>query len=141
MTAHDLFVRQYTKPQGAYFVFVQTRKIQLPLDCVYPASLAGKTRDFKICWFLIREFGVTAIPGNGTYWGIFSFRFHRAFGGLDGSLSVHETNLRASFLAFYCNEVKTAEEYLRFVVCKTDSEIDLAKERLRGLKHFVVKDR
>ena len=43
-------------------------------------------------------------------------------------------------LAFYYSTTKTAEEYLRFVVCKTDSEIDVAKDRLRGLKPFLAND-
>lgn len=44
-------------------------------------------------------------------------------------------------LAFYCSNTNLAGRYLRFVVCKTDSEIDLAKERLRGLKIFLVSDK
>ena len=54
---------------------------------------------------------------------------------------MHEANLCGSVLAFYPSSTKIAEDYLRFVVCKTDSEIDLAKERLRGLKPFLVDDK
>ena len=42
-----------------------------------------------------------------------------------------------SLTAFFRSETKMAEEYLRFVVCKTDAEIDLAKDRLRGLKPYM----
>lgn len=45
-----------------------------------------------------------------------------------------------NFLAFYYSTTKTAEEYLRFVVCKTDSKIEIARDRLRGLKPFLAND-
>ena len=30
-----------------------------------------------------------------------------------------------------------AEDYLRFAVCQTDEKLEMAKERLRGLKGFM----
>jgi kynurenine aminotransferase len=57
-----------------------------------------------LCWFLIKELGVAAIPPT----------------------------------EFYTKEnEKEAENYLRFAVCKEDSVLDAAKERLRGLKKFM----
>ena len=32
-----------------------------------------------------------------------------------------------------------AENYLRFAVCKEDDVLETAKDRLRGLKKFIVK--
>lgn len=41
--------------------------------------------------------------------------------------------------AFYHGEnAALGDDFLRFIVCKTDSEIDLAKERLLGLKSFIA---
>lgn len=39
---------------------------------------------------------------------------------------------------FYTDEnCKIVEDYLRFAVCKTDDVLELAKERLRGLKKYI----
>ena len=82
-------------------MFVQTRKIQLPLDYDYPASVADRARDVKLCWFLVQEFGVTAIPGSGTYL-IFLSKHHPTLKAkahpLENQVSVQETDLRRSIL-------------------------------------------
>lgn len=39
---------------------------------------------------------------------------------------------------FYTDENKwMAEDYLRFAVCQTDEKLEIAKERLRGVKRFM----
>lgn len=69
---------QYVKPEGAYFVFVNITKIALPLDYAFPPSVAQKSRDYKVCWYLIQEHGVSSIPGSGE-----SHRLFHLFGLLD----------------------------------------------------------
>jgi len=40
---------------------------------------------------------------------------------------------------FYTDEnAYIAEDYLRFAVCKEDDVLELAKERLRGLKKYIT---
>lgn len=41
---------------------------------------------------------------------------------------------------FYTDEnAHIAEDYLRFAVCKNDDILETAKERLRGLKKYIVR--
>lgn len=41
---------------------------------------------------------------------------------------------------FYTDEnARIAEDYLRFAVCKNDDVLETAKERLRGLKKYIVR--
>ncbi len=37
-------------------------KVQIPDDYQMPAHVAHRPRDFKLCWFLITELGIAAIP-------------------------------------------------------------------------------
>ncbi|KAL9066664.1 MAG: hypothetical protein Q9161_007423 [Pseudevernia consocians] len=57
---------QYTEPQGGYFVLVNTSKIRIPEDYVFPAELQDKPRDYRLSWFIIQELGVAAIPTSGS---------------------------------------------------------------------------
>ncbi|KAJ5665878.1 arylformamidase [Penicillium maclennaniae] len=41
--------------------------VKLPSDYPFPAHVAGRPRDFKLCWFLIHEVGVAAIPPTEFY--------------------------------------------------------------------------
>ncbi|KAF2762293.1 PLP-dependent transferase [Pseudovirgaria hyperparasitica] len=52
----------YSDPEGGYFVLVNMAKVQLPEDYVFPDIVADRPRDFKLCWYLIKELGVAAIP-------------------------------------------------------------------------------
>ena len=52
----------YSDPQGGYFVLVNMAKVKLPEDYPFPEHVATRPRDFKLCWWLIKEFGVAAIP-------------------------------------------------------------------------------
>ncbi|GAB7342259.1 hypothetical protein MBLNU457_g0501t1 [Dothideomycetes sp. NU457] len=52
----------YSDPEGGYFVLVNLKKIQLPEDYDFPPHVASRPRDFKLCWFILAELGVAAIP-------------------------------------------------------------------------------
>lgn len=48
------------------------------------------------------------------------------------------TKLSHGPLDFYSSEnAHLAEDYLRFAVCKDDEVLELAKERLRGLRKYL----
>lgn len=47
-----------------------------------------------------------------------------------------EANWQAAF--YHGENAALGDDFLRFIVCKTDPEIDLAKERLLGLKSFIA---
>ena len=104
MLASDL-VKQYSDPEGGYFVLVNLSRVQLPSDYDFPPHVAERRRDFQLSWFLIMELGIAAIPPT----------------------------------EFYTPEnAHLAENYLRFAVCKDDSVLENAKERLRGLKQYLI---
>ena len=96
---------QYSDPEGGYFVLANMSSVKLPEDYPFPPHVASRPRDFKLCWFLIHEVGVAAIPPTEFY-----------------------TDANAHI----------AEDYLRFAVCKNDDVLETAKERLRGLKKYIV---
>lgn len=52
----------YSDPEGGYFVMANLSKVKLPDDYTFPPHVANRPRDFKLCWFLIKELGVAAIP-------------------------------------------------------------------------------
>ncbi|PSK37292.1 hypothetical protein B9Z65_2034 [Elsinoe australis] len=52
----------YSKPDGGYFVLVNLSKVQLPEGYDFPPHVANRPRDFKLCWFMIKELGIAAIP-------------------------------------------------------------------------------
>lgn len=60
-------VSKYTEPEGGYFVLVNLSRVQIPSDYVFPAHIEQRRRDFKLCWFLIQEIGVAAIPPSEFY--------------------------------------------------------------------------
>ncbi|KNG81044.1 hypothetical protein ANOM_010814 [Aspergillus nomiae NRRL 13137] len=95
----------YSDPEGGYFVLANMSSVKLPEDYPFPPHVASRPRDFKLCWFLIHEVGVAAIPPTEFY-----------------------TDANAHI----------AEDYLRFAVCKNDDVLETAKERLRGLKKYIV---
>lgn len=37
-------------------------KVQLPEGYDFPPHVANRPRDFKLCWFMIKELGIAAIP-------------------------------------------------------------------------------
>ncbi|KAH0543914.1 hypothetical protein FGG08_001815 [Glutinoglossum americanum] len=107
----------YSEPEGGYFVLVNLKKVRMPAGYDFPPHVAGRPRDFKLSWFLIKEVGVAAIPPTGQ-----------------------STDEAVPFYSeFYTVEnAHIAENYLRFAVCKNDDVLETAKERLRGLRKFIV---
>ncbi|KAJ5415694.1 hypothetical protein N7465_004389 [Penicillium sp. CMV-2018d] len=57
----------YSDPEGGYFVLVNMASVKLPADYPFPPHVASRPRDFKLCWFLIHEVGVAAIPPTEFY--------------------------------------------------------------------------
>ena len=97
-------IPQFSDPQGGYFVLANLSKVQLPSDYDFPPHVASRPRDFRLCWFILKELGVAAIPPT----------------------------------EFFTDEnANLAEDWLRFAVCKEDSVLEDAKERLRGLKAYI----
>lgn len=59
-----------------------------------------------------------------------------ALQGCSVAISSTGANWQAAF--YHGENAALGDDFLRFIVCKTDSEIDLAKERLLGLKSFIA---
>lgn len=58
----------YSVAQGGYFLLVNFAKVKLPEDYVFPEDVtAGRAKDFKLAYWLIKEFGVVAIPPTEFY--------------------------------------------------------------------------
>ncbi|GIC90792.1 kynurenine--oxoglutarate transaminase [Aspergillus udagawae] len=57
----------YSDPEGGYFVLANMSSVKLPEDYPFPPHVASRPRDFKLCWFLIHEVGVAAIPPTEFY--------------------------------------------------------------------------
>ncbi|KAA8901376.1 pyridoxal phosphate-dependent transferase [Sphaerosporella brunnea] len=57
----------YTEPDGGYFVLVNLSKVKIPEGYEFPPHVAERPRDFQLCWFLIKELGVAAIPPTEFY--------------------------------------------------------------------------
>ena len=102
-------------------------KIRYPAHYPFPPAILHKTRDWRLCWFLLQEFGVATIPVSGR-----SLENPVIYGLED------EAYIMCATIAYLSNgNSHVAADYLRFVACKTQAEIDLAKERLRGLKKYL----
>ncbi|KAF1801523.1 pyridoxal phosphate-dependent transferase [Mucor lusitanicus] len=57
----------YTMPEGAYYILVNTSKIQIPKDFEFPEILNDRGADFKMCYWLTKHIGVCAIPPSEFY--------------------------------------------------------------------------
>jgi len=58
---------KYTLPQGSYFVLLDISGLDIPDNYPFPDSLNGRGRDFKACWFMAMELGVSSIPVSEFY--------------------------------------------------------------------------
>ena len=115
-------------PEGGYFVCVHTSKIIVPADYVFPLDILKLEKDFRLAWFLIRELGVASVPISGSSLTAILIRYQNDVCNL----------LRPARLDFYSIKNRSiAAEYLRFSICQRDEVLDLAKERLRGLRRFL----
>lgn len=58
----------YTIPDGGYFVMVNFSKVQVPDDYEFPDEVVvGRAKDYRVAYWLIKEFGVVAIPPTEFY--------------------------------------------------------------------------
>lgn len=112
----------YSIPEGGYFVMVNLAKIKLPEGYDFPPHVASRPRDFQLSWFLIKEVGLAAIPPTEFF------------------TDEHAYMVSFDVLWNGCATVLTprqAEDWLRFAVCKNDDVLELAKERMRGLRKYI----
>ncbi|KAF8640030.1 hypothetical protein AX17_001272 [Amanita inopinata Kibby_2008] len=65
--AFDRLGLKYTLPEGTYFVLLDISKVKFPDDYPFPASVLGRGRDFRACWFIAMEIGVSSIPVSEFY--------------------------------------------------------------------------
>jgi kynurenine aminotransferase len=65
--AFDALQLPYTIPEGAYYILVNTSKIQIPKDFKFPEILDDRGDDFKMCYWLTKQIGVCAIPPSEFY--------------------------------------------------------------------------
>ncbi|KAL6721254.1 arylformamidase [Lecanora helva] len=92
----------FVEPSGAHYVFVNAGRIKMPSDYPFPASIEKKTRDWKICWFLIQEFGVATIPASvlevGTFTGFSALAWYEGTRATEAEIVT--LDIRGEVLAF-----------------------------------------
>ncbi|KAH8988583.1 PLP-dependent transferase [Lactarius akahatsu] len=57
----------YTLPEGTYFVLMDSSSVKFPDDYPFPKTVLGRGRDFRACWFIAMEIGVSSIPVSEFY--------------------------------------------------------------------------
>lgn len=58
----------YTVPEGGYFVMVNFSKVNIPEGYQFPDEVVvGRAKDYRMAYWLIKEFGVVAIPPTEFY--------------------------------------------------------------------------
>ncbi|KAI9594811.1 PLP-dependent transferase [Syncephalis fuscata] len=57
----------YTDPDGSYFILVNTSGVRIPDNYTYPQEIEERGDNFKMCFFLCKEIGITAIPVSEFY--------------------------------------------------------------------------
>ncbi|KAJ7507671.1 pyridoxal phosphate-dependent transferase [Mycena galericulata] len=65
--AFDRLGLTYTLPEGSYFILLDISNVKFPDDYPFPPSVLGRGRDFKACWFIALEIGVSSIPVSEFY--------------------------------------------------------------------------
>ncbi|KAG6840438.1 hypothetical protein C0991_006703 [Blastosporella zonata] len=65
--AFDRLGMKYTLPEGSYFILLDISNVQFPDDYPFPPSVLGRGRDFRACWFIALEVGVSSIPVSEFY--------------------------------------------------------------------------
>ncbi|KAF8076262.1 1-aminocyclopropane-1-carboxylate synthase 1 [Lyophyllum atratum] len=65
--AFDRLGLKYTLPEGSYFVLLDISNVDFPEDYPFPQSVQGRGRDFRACWFIALEVGVSSIPVSEFY--------------------------------------------------------------------------
>ncbi|KAL8290516.1 hypothetical protein RQP46_002774 [Phenoliferia psychrophenolica] len=57
----------YTIPDGAYFILVNTARLDIPADFEVPDMIKNRARDWKAAWFIAQTAGVVCIPPTDFY--------------------------------------------------------------------------
>ncbi|GAA5829172.1 hypothetical protein JCM11251_004149 [Rhodosporidiobolus azoricus] len=57
----------YTVPHGAYFVLVNTERLEIPADFEVPDLIKGRARDWIVAWFVAQTAKVVLIPPTDFY--------------------------------------------------------------------------
>ncbi|KAG5734562.1 hypothetical protein E4T56_gene5527 [Termitomyces sp. T112] len=65
--AFDRLGMKYTLPEGSYFVLLDISDVDFPNDYPFPKSVLDRGRDFRACWFIAMEIGVSSIPVSEFY--------------------------------------------------------------------------
>ncbi|KAF8914048.1 pyridoxal phosphate-dependent transferase [Gymnopilus junonius] len=65
--AFDKLGMKYTLPHGSYFVLLDISNVDFPDNYPFPSSVLGRGRDFRACWFIAQEVGVSSIPVSEFY--------------------------------------------------------------------------
>ncbi|KAL0949690.1 hypothetical protein HGRIS_009727 [Hohenbuehelia grisea] len=65
--AFDKLGMKYSNPEGTYFVLLDISSVKFPEDYPFPQSVLGRGRDFRACWFIALEIGVSTIPVSEFY--------------------------------------------------------------------------
>lgn len=56
-----------TLPEGAYFVLVNTARLEIPADFEVPDLIKGRARDWVVAWFVAQTAKVVLIPPTDFY--------------------------------------------------------------------------
>ncbi|KAG9317585.1 pyridoxal phosphate-dependent transferase [Chiua virens] len=67
LSAFDTIGLKYSLPEGTYFVLVDVSGVKFPENYPFPESVQGRGKDFKACWFIAMEIGVSSIPVSEFY--------------------------------------------------------------------------
>lgn len=67
VSAFDRLGISYSLPEGTYFVLMDSSSVKFPDDYPFPESVLGRGRDFRACWFIAMEVGVSSIPVSEFY--------------------------------------------------------------------------
>jgi kynurenine aminotransferase len=67
LAAFDRLGLKYSLPEGTYFVLVDISTLKYPEDYPFPESVQGRGKDFRACWFIAMEIGVSSIPVSEFY--------------------------------------------------------------------------
>jgi len=67
LSAFDKLGMKYSHPEGSYFVLLDISRVNFPEDYPFPEPVQGRGRDFKACWFIALEIGVSSIPVSEFY--------------------------------------------------------------------------
>ncbi|KAK9703585.1 arylformamidase [Basidiobolus ranarum] len=67
MNAFDKVGLPYVIPQGGIFLLVDTSRVRIPKNLEFPEEIETRGETYKMCYFITRDIGVTAIPATEFY--------------------------------------------------------------------------